>query len=45
VKNMSWPVIWLIAAVVLVAGYFIGQARLHNAHTAAAPVTSISAQL
>jgi hypothetical protein len=44
-KNMSWPVIWLVAAVVLVAGYFVGQARLHSGHTATAPVTSVSAQL
>lgn len=29
-KNMSWPVIWLIVIILLPIGYFIGQARLHH---------------
>lgn len=41
-RNMSWPVMWLIIIVVLVAGYFAGQmlGLDHKAPTSA----SVSAQ-
>ena len=41
-NNMSWPTMWLIIAVLLVAGFFVGQA-LHLDHKSAA-TASVSAQ-
>jgi hypothetical protein len=43
-KNMSWPTTIVIALVVLVVGYFVGQA-LHLDHTtpaAAAPTVTVT---